>query len=263
MSDLLNLEIQDITVPLWVPGVQLAAGILIPMMAAAVPLMRGSKISVRTALDTFGASLAKTENIARFLARTGILSDTYRLALRNTFRSWSRLVLTMVLLAFGGATFMTALNVSKAWDINLKRIYTQRLYDQEIYLKDRIDPTPLVGLIQNMKGVKTIEGCDLSTTAIIDESGYKVTGTYPDKGHGSFTMLALPATTSLINPTVVEGRWLTKEGADEVVLNQLARKSAMKIGDEIALSLEGKTHTLENNRIYGRCRRFRHSLYIP
>ena len=64
----------------------------------------------------------------------------FSLALRNAFRQRSRLALTLGLLAAGGAMFMTALNVSEAWDKNLKRIYVQRLYDQEIKLNDRINP---------------------------------------------------------------------------------------------------------------------------
>lgn len=59
-------------------------------------------------------------------------------------------------------------------------------------------------------------------------------------GHGSFTMLALPANTKLLNPIVTEGKWLTDEGTNEVVLNQLARTAGMKIGDEISLTLENK-----------------------
>lgn len=59
-------------------------------------------------------------------------------------------------------------------------------------------------------------------------------------GHGSFTMLALPANTKLLNPIVTEGKWLTGEGTNEVVLNQLARTAGMKIGDEISLTLENK-----------------------
>lgn len=59
-------------------------------------------------------------------------------------------------------------------------------------------------------------------------------------GHGSFTMLALPANTKLLNPIVTEGKWLTGEGTNEVVLNQLARTAGMKVGDEISLTLENK-----------------------
>lgn len=209
------------------------------MLATAIPLIRGSKMSVRAALDNFGVSSSNGSRFGRFLSRSGILSDGYRLALRNIFRQRSRLALTIGLLVAGGAMFMTALNVSDAWDVNLKRIYTQRLYDQDIQLNNPIVPDSLLKIIQGIQGVKTVEGWDHASTSIPRGSEYAVTKTYPDKGHGSFSILALPVNSTLINPTITEGRWLRTEGTNEVVLNQLARNSEMKIGKEIFLSVEG------------------------
>jgi putative ABC transport system permease protein len=244
IAGLLNLEITDTSIPWSVPLIQLISGITLPMIAAAFPLVRGSRISVRAALDNYGVSAKSTP--VSFISRlpfVNALSDTFRLALRNAFRQRSRLGLTLGLLAAGGAMFMTALNVSEAWDKNLKRIYVQRLYDQEIKLNDRIDPDSVFQRIESLSGVTTVEGWDYSSTSVVKESNYEVTKTYPDKGHGSFTILALPVNTKLLNPTLTEGQWLSREGTNEVVLNQMARTSEMKIGDEISLSLEDKPTT--------------------
>ena len=251
IATLLNLEITDNTIPWSVPAIQILSGIAIPFIAAAFPLLRGSRISVRAALDNYGVS-AKSNPVS-FLSRLSVinaLSDTFRLALRNAFRQRSRLALTLGLLAAGGAMFMTALNVSEAWDKNLKRIYVQRLYDQEIKLNDRINPDSLIDKIKSINGVTTVEGWDYSSSSIVRQGNYDVTKTYPDKGHGSFTILALPVNTILLNPTITEGKWLSKEGTNEVVLNQLARPSEMKIGDEISLSLEDQAHDMENYWVY-------------
>jgi putative ABC transport system permease protein len=242
IAGLLNLEIADSSIPWSVPLIQVISGITLPVIAAAFPLIRGSRISVRAALDNFGLSAKSNPSVMR-LPFVNTFSDTFRLALRNAFRQRSRLALTLGLLVAGGAMFMTALNVSEAWDKNLKRIYVQKLYDQEIKLHDRITPDSVFQRIKSLSGVTTIEGWDYSPTSIVKESNYEVTMTYPDKGHGSFTVLALPVKTRLVNPTLTEGRWLTPEGTNEVVLNQLARNPEMKIGDEISLSLEGKPTT--------------------
>lgn len=237
---LLNLEITDSTIPISVSVTQIASGILIPMLATAAPLIRGSQISIRTALDNYGVSSTSKERIVVFLSRSIMLTDTWRLALRNAFRQRARLWLTVGLLAAGGAMFMTALNVSEAWDINLKRIYTQRLYDQEIRLNERINPDALIRSIQRFEGVKTVEGWDYAPTSIVNDGNYVITKTYPDKGHGSFSVVALPVSSTLLNPTLLEGQWLNAAGTHEVVLNQLARTPGMKLGDEISLSIEGK-----------------------
>jgi putative ABC transport system permease protein len=241
IATLLNLEITDSSIPWTVPAIQVASGIAIPMFLAAFPLFRGSRISVREALDNYGVSArSSTLSIISKLPILNRLSDTVRLALRNAFRQRSRLALTLGLLAAGGAMFMTALNVSDAWDKNLKRIYVQRLYDQDIKLNHRINGDTILTGIRAIAGVTHVEGWDYSSTSIANESNYEVTSTYPDKGHGSFTMIALPVDTKLLNPTIAEGRWLTNAESNEVVLNQLARTSEMKIGDEVSLSLEDK-----------------------
>lgn len=243
IATLLNLEITDSSIPVSVLLIQIASGILIPMLVTAIPLIRGSRISIRAALDNFGVSSSSQGWFTRFISRASIFSDTYRLALRNAFRQRSRLALTIGLLAAGGAMFMTALNVSDAWDINLKRIYTQRLYDQDIRLNSHIAPDTIIEVIRSVQGVKTVEGWDYASTSIAREGSYEVTKTYPDKGHGSFSILALPVNSTLINPTITEGRWLHTEGTNEVVLNQLARTTEMKVGDEISLSLNDKSTT--------------------
>jgi putative ABC transport system permease protein len=240
IATLLNLEITNASIPFRVPLIQIASGILIPLIAAAVPLIRGSRISVRAALDNYGVSSQKQNRWTAFLSRTNIFSDTYRLSLRNVFRQRTRLALTLGLLAAGGAMFMTALNVSDAWETNLKRIYTQRLYDQEIRLNERLAPDSIFHLIETIDGVSKVEGWDLASSSVVDKTRYEVTKTYPDKGHGSFNILALPVPTQLLNPTVVEGTWLKTEGSNDVVLNQLARTSEMKIGDEVLLAIDGE-----------------------
>ncbi|HLT72855.1 MAG TPA: FtsX-like permease family protein [Cyclobacteriaceae bacterium] len=243
IASLLNLEITDKSIPWTVPAIQILSGIAIPFLTTAVPLVRGSRISVRAALDNYGVS-AKSQAVS-FLSRLpfNVPGNTFRLALRNAFRQRSRLALTLGLLAAGGAMFMTALNVSDAWDQSLTRIYKQRLYDQEIRLNERINPDSAMDRIKSMNGVTAVEGWDYSSTSIANERDYEITKTYPDKGHGSFTMLALPIDSKLLNPTITEGQWLNKAGTNDVVLNQLARTDGMKIGDEVSLFLEDKPTT--------------------
>jgi putative ABC transport system permease protein len=244
IANLLNLEITNHSIPWRVPAIQILSGIIIPFLAAAFPLFRGSRISVRAALDNHGVS-AKSNPVSFLssLSFINVLGDTFRLALRNAFRQRARLLLTLGLLSAGGAMFMTALNVSNAWDNNLKRIYIQRLYDQEIKLNDRINPAEVFAQLKSIDGVSTVEGWDYSSTSVLTAGNYEVTNTYPDKGHGSFTIVALPTNTKLLNPTITEGHWLSKAETNDVVLNQMARTSEMKIGDKVFLSLEGKPTT--------------------
>lgn len=242
---LLNLEIANKTIPYWVTALQVGSGILIPMIAAAFPVVRGSRISVRKAMDNYGVPEKSRgeKSWSIRLSQAQFFSDTFKLSIRNVFRQQGRLVMTLGLLAAGGAMFMTALNVSDAWQSSLDRIYVQRLYDQEIKLNKAIASDSILPQLRAIGGVSVAEGWRYSSTSFVKGNTYNITNTYPDKGHGSFVMLAMPLPTKLLNPTMVEGHWLKMGVSNQVVLNQSARALApnVKIGDEVALSIEGKT----------------------
>jgi putative ABC transport system permease protein len=239
---LLNLEIRNSSIPLWVALLQVGAGVIIPLIAAAFPVIRGSRISVRSALDNHGVnqlSINKNSWTVK-LSQLDFFSETFRLSIRNVFRQRSRLVMTLGLLAAGGAMFMTALNVSEAWNKNLKRIYLQRFYDLEVRLNNSMKADSLLEKIKTIEGVNGAEGWNYSPTSISKANSFEVTQTYPDKGHGSFTMQALPVPTQLLKPTVVEGKWLNNNVANDVVLNQSSRGS-LKIGDVVSLNIDGQS----------------------
>ena len=240
IAALLNLEISNQSIPIWVGLVQVGSGILIPLAAAAIPIIRGSRITVKDALDNHGVSHRNVKPNAWAIRVTqhNLFSEILRLSLRNVFRQRSRLLMTLGLLAAGGAMFMTALNVSKAWDENLKQIYTQRNYDLEVRLTVPTDADEILNKIKAIQGITAAEGWSYAPTSAGNESDFEITRTYPDKGHGSFNIQALPVPTRLLTPKVVEGKWLDDPDANQVVLNQGSR-NGYNLGDAIILSVEG------------------------
>ncbi|OQP66331.1 hypothetical protein A3860_12570 [Niastella vici] len=245
IAGLLNLEINNKDIPFSVPLIQIGSGIIIPLLAAAIPVIRGSRIPVRVALDNYGVS--KNRPVAGSwllkLSRIAGSSEIFMLSIRNIFRQRARLMLTVGLLAAGGAMFMTALNVSEAWNKDLQKIYEQRLFDMEVRLQSAVHADTVVNAIKEIPGVRIAEGWQYASTSFVKENNYEVTRTYPDKGHGSFTLQALPVPTRLLSTTIEEGQWLTATGANDVVLNQSARalSPAVKIGDPVALLVNGHT----------------------
>lgn len=243
VAALLNLEIADRSIPVIVPIIQVIAGISIPLFAAAIPVIRGSKISVRNALDNYGLS-KKGERKPKVssVVFSKFFDETINLSIRNVFRNRSRLAMTLLLLGAGGAMFMTALNVSEAWNTNLQRIYKQRLYDVELRFSKAIYADSILPKIKGIKGVKGVEAWSYSPTSLVKENSLEITSAYPDKGHGSFTIQALPVPTTMLNPTITSGNWLNNATANDAVLNQNAAAAIpnVKIGDIISLSVHDK-----------------------
>ena len=241
---LLNLDIKDGSVPWWVFLVVVAGGTLVPLAVAAYPVLRGGRISALEALNSYGVSVAAfgKGRMQATLGRLRVPGSILTLSLRNVFRSRSRLAMTLLLLAAGGALFMTALNTSKAWNVNLEKIYKNRHYDLEVRLTKPFPSEKLIPSLRRIEGVREVEAWGQSPAAFRKGGAYDVVRTYPDKGHGAFLVLALPPSTKLVSLPLTRGQWLGPDDIDEVVLNQmaLAQEPGLKVGDHLALSVDGR-----------------------
>jgi len=230
IATMLNFTLTSVAIPGWVYAVQLAAGVLVPLLVAAVPIARASRTSVRRALDQHGVSADVVR--PRF--------STLPRPLRNLLRRPARLALTLGLLAVGGAMFMTALNVSRAWDRNLDKVYETRFYDVEIRLHEPAPPA-LAERVARVPGVRRVERWGASPIAFARPGRIDVSRTYPDGGHGSLMLLGPPPDTRLVRLPLRAGRWLEPGDTDAVVLNHAAAaQSRARVGSTLAISLDGQ-----------------------
>jgi putative ABC transport system permease protein len=238
LAELLNLEIRNSSIPFWVILLQIASGVLIPIIAVSFPIIRGSAITVKAALNNYGTNIQKFKSNALLskLSRLNCVSETIGLSIRNMFRLQSRLLMTLGLLAAGGAMFMSALNVSKAWEVNLEKLYQQRLYDLEIRLNENIIADSIICKIKSIEGIKGVEGWNFTSIYKNKNNSFEISQTYPDKGHGSFTMQALPVPTNILKPNLLAGKWLENNNKNDVVLNQ-SSKGKHKIGDLVSFKI--------------------------
>ena len=104
----LNLTLPRFVLPPNVLAIQIVIGILTPLLAALLPILRGTSVTVHDAINDYGVGDAgSTDRLGRFLARIKGISQPLQLSLRNTFRRRARLVLTLITLVLGGMFFMT------------------------------------------------------------------------------------------------------------------------------------------------------------
>ena len=238
-SRMLNFTLASAAIPTWVFLVEVAAGILVPLLVAAVPIVRGSRVTVREAMDRHGAVLPSPRRRWPAFLNPRWLGRTAMLALRNTFRRRTRALLVLILLATGGAMFMTALNVSRGWERIVDRVYENRRYDVEIRLNA---PAAIAERLRDVPGVRTVEPWGYHRTALSRPGGIDIVRTYPDGSHGSLAILGPPASTKLVDFPLLAGRWLQPDDTDAVVLNHmvLGQAPGVGVGDWVTLSLGGR-----------------------
>ena len=246
LSSALNIDVASLSIPWWVFGTVILAGVFIPLLIALLPLLRASRRTVREALDERGVAERQgriTTGLFSWLGRLRRVDRTLMMAFRNLFRRRARLFLSVGLLATAGAIFVSGLNVMAGFQAIPNTIYNEQRWDVEIRLGEPASSSELTAIVEKVSGVSRVETWNIITTSIQNTGEINVTRTYPDQGHGSLGLSAIPPTTSmLIPPQITEGRWLNPDDTDSVVLPPSIRQTMpdVKVGDRVQLSVEDR-----------------------
>ncbi len=252
LVSMLNFTMNSGAVPAYVYLALVLAGVLIPLCMAAVPIIKATHVSAQAAMTDFGTTRKYVDGkkLLNFHWLTYLpgMDRSLIMALRNSFRRRGRLLLTLTLLATAGAMFISSLNVRKASQQHLVDAAAERHYDLEIYLAKPEERQKITQLISAVPGVTLVEAWSSSAVARHRPDGLNIERTYPDGGHGSLNVTAIPEGSQLISLRMQSGEWLNDgiTGTDTVVLNDKALESFphVKIGDRISLGVHGNAATL-------------------
>jgi putative ABC transport system permease protein len=245
-------------------GVQIVIGLVVPLLAALYPVIRGTRITVREAMTDYGiadfrlpiagskdtavrrwfsslqSAIPKGYNVRnpQHPPRTeapgsAILSRPQLIALRNAFRRRGRVALTAITLILAGATFMAVLSLRASLDRTFDEAFKFENYDVEVsfdrpYRIERIQEEALT-----VPGVTTAE-----TWGSAAGRRKRADGTYSD----SIRIAAPPAGTVMIAPQIVEGRWLLPDDENALVVNSevLQNEKDLKVGDQVTMRIGGR-----------------------
>ncbi len=229
----LNFDVLDFHIPGWVIGLQIVTSLAVPLIAAYLPILRGSRMTVREALQNYGISgIAPISLTDRLLARVRGLSRPVLLSLRNTFRRKGRLWLTLGTLTFAGATFMAVVNTRGSMIGELEVVLNLFHYDVGIYLDDAYPVRQIEHRAGEVPGVVHAEGWAFA----------RVQRVRPDQEEGpTFSLLAPPPGSPLLRPTLLAGRWLRAGDRNAIVLAStiLQIEPDIEVGDTITLNVNG------------------------
>jgi putative ABC transport system permease protein len=214
---------------------QVGIAVVVPPAAGIWPVLRGSRITVQKALSSTGISSlqSRTGWIDRRLDRLRALSRPLRISVRNTFRRKGRLALTLSTLALGGAVFIAVLNTRIA--LNLKSEQVTQYFGADVHLdlsRDyRIDE-----VVREALSIEGVEGVEVWLTA----SAELVRG--DGAPADSIGIIAPPADSRLIEPTVLAGRWLLPGDENAIAVNEAFRDDYpdVQVGDSVRLQVGGR-----------------------
>lgn len=238
IAHMLNFDLTSFNIPPQVLVVEISAGLIVPLLAALWPIISGTRVTVREAIESHGLGKGHfgTSMLDRLLGRVRGLSRPQLISLRNTFRRRARLALTLMTLTLAGAMLISVFSV-RASMLHTNDVMYQS-YNMDIFVdlsQDyRIDR--MQNEAQKVPGLVAFEGW----------GSWGMRRMRPDKTQSAtIEVKAPPADTKLFHPTIIEGRWLVPGDENAIVMtsNLLRDEPDLKVGDDLVLMVgERETH---------------------
>ncbi len=242
-----NFHLASLEIPAQSFIVQVIVGLALPVMASLVPFLTGLRISpaeamslYRTGKGRFGKSpVDKLLSGPSVWFARGYPIRSFLLSLRNTFRSKGRLVLTLVTLTLGSATFISVFSVRSSLTSTVDDMMKWFNFDVMITFDRPYRSTELEEIAQTSPGVvETDTWQQLSVRRV-----------RPDGSEGATMYMFAPSADSKLvtSPGLAQGRWLLPGDQNAIVVSSgmFLEEPDLALGDVIVLKLLGQEHTFK------------------
>jgi putative ABC transport system permease protein len=212
---------------------QIIVALVVPVLTVLWPLYNSVRVTVREALSDYGIGGNVKPKDRSISKGTLLIPRPLRLSLRNTFRRKLRLALTLFTLVLAGAIFISVYNLWASFDKVIQDIQGYFLADINIsfdrgYRFDKVAETA-----KRVPGVQSVEGW-------LEYPGTLITSK-TDTGR-QIIFVAPPSTSTLIDPVITSGRWLTTGDENAIVIGNhlLNIFPNLKVGDWLTIKIDGK-----------------------
>ena len=235
LGGFINADFPRWSLPTNVLLIQLGVGILVPLLAALLPVFRGTSVTVREAISDYGTNSGDLGEswFTRLLASIQGMSRPMQLSMRNTFRRKGRLTMTLITLVLGGMLFMTVGSVRASLDGLITKGLDYYQFDVQFTLGREYRRARVEQVVATLPEVALVESWSSSSAIPVRADG----------SEGSpLNMTSLPAESKMVEPTLSSGRWLLPEDQNAIVISQnvLVSEPGTKVGDTLVLEINGK-----------------------
>ena len=185
---------------------QMALAYLVPLAAVLVPVLNGTRITIREAMSGDQAE-AVGGGMASLLKRGSLIM---RGAVRNTFRNKGRLLLTFLTLSVAGGMFMAVRSLSEALNSDFEKSFGHSDFDIAI---DLARPQPADDLLAIAAAVDGAQDAEAWLTGFVSRE-------YADgRQSSSVPFFGVPQDSVLSQPQFVAGGWFAEDGDPSMVLS--------------------------------------------
>jgi len=216
--------------------IQIISAVLVPLLAVLWPVLKGTAITVREALSTYGlGGDFHYSFLDRFVERIGarFLPTMYAASLGNLFRRKGRLLLTLIALTTAGVMFLVVMSLIASTNLTLDNEMARQNYDVRIGFTSDQNISDVISLTQQLPEVNEAEMWTSRNATILRE-GERL----QDSAGLGAQLLGIPGDTNMYQPIIVSGRWLQGNDGRVIVISQeTAENNNLEVGDLVFLDL--------------------------
>ncbi len=230
MAQVFNFDSGGLELPAKVFLLEAAAAIVVPILAAVWPVWRGTGITVREAVSDYGLGSVAPKGrldlyIDRLLDRLQQLPRPVLLSLRNTFRRKGRLALTLLTLTVAGTVFMAVFSIRSSLYSTLDAALDYFHYDVSVGFTQNYRASRIEHEVLKVPGVKAVESWGFSSGRILRDEQKQS----EDEASKNVFILAPPVNSAMIQPQIIDGRWLVDDDESALVVNTEALKDSPQL----------------------------------
>jgi putative ABC transport system permease protein len=238
----------DFQVSLVAIGVQVVVAMAVPLLAAAVPVIGGVRVSPHRAIGTYGLGGRFGRGpLDRLMGRVRFLPRPMAISLRNVFRRKVRVALTLFTFVFVGVMFIAVLSARLSLENTVEMTLESFAYDVMVVTPRYHRVGRLIEVTAGTPGVVKVEVWDAAEADLsLATSSEREPGVRSRRGGEKLelSIYGVPSDSDAFRPRFVAGRNLLPGDGRAILLNnRVAVKEDIQVGDELTLTIAGQEST--------------------
>jgi putative ABC transport system permease protein len=219
--------------------IQVVICILSPVLISTLPILRGSGITVREAISSYGLT-GGGGLLDRLMAKLTFISRMTSMAVSNTFRKKTRVLMTQITLVGAGALFMAVLSTQSSIRYTFGPILFDTLQTDIILgFEDEERFTAVERIVRRTEsGTSEVEmwAPVRGEVRLADQPE-----SFEDR---NVTVTGMPIPSDIYGPQMRAGRWLQPDDTFALVIHQKeAAEIGVGVGDWVTLDIPTKGET--------------------
>jgi putative ABC transport system permease protein len=239
MVDFMTMDPGPFAISTQTAIIQVAICIISPLLIATLPILRGAGITVREAISSYGLT-GGGGLIDRLMAKLAFVPRMTSMAVSNTFRKKTRVIMTQITLVGAGVLFMAVLSAQSSIRFTFGPVLFDTLRTNIILGFEEDERFTAVERL--VRGTEP-QAADVEMWAPV--RGEMRPAQQPEAfDDRNITITGMPVPTDIYGPQMRAGRWLQPDDTFALVIHQKeAAEIGVGVGDWVTLNIPTKGET--------------------